>query len=54
MTLFGITSVSNGIEFKLMTADQGEVTKILKSLQNLPTDYSSINTNKNLASKRYF
>lgn len=51
MTLFGITSVPNGIEFKLMARDQGEVTKFLKQLQNSPTQQSGINTNRKLMSE---
>ena len=31
MTLFGIISILNGIEFKLMIGEEGEVTEVLDS-----------------------
>lgn len=52
MTLFGITSVPHGLEFKLVTGGQGEVTKFLKQLQNSPTQHSGISTNRKLMSER--
>lgn len=47
MTLFGITSILNGIEFKLMTGDQEEVTKVSNSYR-IHQHHSGINIDRNL------
>lgn len=46
MTLFGIISILNGIEFKLMIGEEGEVTEVL--VTQPPTQHPGISTKRNL------